>query len=168
VLRVVVAVLAAVAASCGDPVVDDRAEALGPEDPKVPAGPSHRPGQPCLACHDGTQDIRPFSVGGTIYMVEGGGEVAPGVEIELIDAFGATHRVVTNCAGNFYVEPADYDPTYPVWVALEFDGDRVEMQSPIGRDGSCATCHGAEPNRRSAGPVFVDSFERERPPVSCP
>ena len=103
-----------------------------------------------------------------IYTLEGGDAVAPGVEVELVDALGATHRVATNCAGNFYVEPGDFDPAFPVWVALELDGDRVEMSSPIGRDGSCATCHEAETSRRSAGRVFVDSFARDRPAVECP
>ena len=45
--------------ACGDPVHDARVAALGDERPGVPAGPNHRPGQPCLACHggDGPSDV---------------------------------------------------------------------------------------------------------------
>lgn len=167
--RAAVLALTVALVACGDPAVDDRADALGAEDPKVPEGPSHRPGQPCLACHDGSQaDVRRFSVAGTIYTVEGGDEVAAGAIVELVDAFGETFRVATNCAGNFYVEPGAYDPTYPVWVALESGDDRIEMESPIGRDGSCATCHAHPAGKASAGRVYLDSFERERPATGCP
>src|SRR6185437_13022232 len=53
---------------CNDPVPDDEVASLGPEDPNVPPGPLHRPGQPCMACHDGTGPASlAFATAGTIF-----------------------------------------------------------------------------------------------------
>src|ERR1700683_3328645 len=46
-----------------NPVLDDAIADLGPEKPGVHPGPLHRPGQPCLLCHDGALgDPQAFSV----------------------------------------------------------------------------------------------------------
>jgi hypothetical protein len=55
------------AVGCDDPVHDDAVTALGGEDPNVPIGALHRPGQPCLVCHGGSGPAAlAFSVGGTV------------------------------------------------------------------------------------------------------
>ena len=54
--------------SC-DPVHDDAVSALGGETPGIPRGPLHRPGQPCLVCHDGASgDPAAFSMAGTVFL----------------------------------------------------------------------------------------------------
>lgn len=142
--------------ACGDPLREERIAALGPEVRGVPEGPMHRAGQPCLTCHDGKDDaVREFSVAGTIYAFPIGEEVAVDATVELRDAAGKTYRVATNCAGNFFVEPADFAPTFPVWVSLASDDYRIRMDSPMRRDGSCGSCHGSEATRRSVERVHL-------------
>ena len=59
---------AAIVASC-DPVHEQQKDALGGETPGVPKGPLHRPGQPCIVCHDGAFGDPPeFSIAGTIFV----------------------------------------------------------------------------------------------------
>lgn len=159
----------ALAAGCDDPVREDAIAALGPEDPDVAEGPLHRPGQPCLACHDGDRDgVRAFSVAGTILWTAESGEPARGVVVELLDAAGVRHEAATNCAGNFFVEPADFTPVYPLWAAVIAGDLRIAMDSPIGGDGSCASCHQGEESPDALGPVFVQSVARPQPEDTCP
>lgn len=161
--------LAATIAACADPVVDRKVDALGPEMQGVPPGPLHRPGQPCLLCHDARGDARVFSVAGTVFVAPGGGAPSVGTVVELFDADGTTFRTATNCAGNFFVEPGAFTPRYPLYVALEHDGARIEMDSPIFRDGSCASCHGAVADPASAGPVYRDALGATTDaPEGCP
>ena len=78
--------------SCTDPVRDQQIERLGGEDPRVPPGPEHRPGQPCVLCHsDGgpASDLK-FAIAGTIFETsspESNG--AEGVKVFFIDAASA-------------------------------------------------------------------------------
>lgn len=152
---------------CGDPVRDARIEALGPEREGVAQGPLHRAGQPCLACHDGSGP-RELSVGGTIYRTEGSKSPVAGVRVELTDATGTTFTTATNCAGNFFVDPADFTPTYPLRVALQAGAQRIEMDSPIQRDGSCASCHARPAGTASAGVVYLYTDDVEAPADACP
>lgn len=148
--------------ACSDPVLDQRIEALGPEVAGVAPGPLHRAGQPCLACHDGRDgDIRQLSVGGTVYATAGTREPLAGVRVELVDSAGTKFETASNCAGNFFVEPAAFTPTYPLWVALRLGDYRIEMDSPIRRDGSCASCHARELGKQSAGAVYLYAEESE-------
>lgn len=156
---------------CEDPVRDRRVDALGPETPGVAKGPWHRPGQPCLACHDGEDhEVRAFSVGGTVFAFDDGGAPVSDVVVELTDTSGRTYRTATNCAGNFFVLPEDFSPSYPLWVTL-VDGDRrVDMDSPVERDGSCGSCHTRTPGPRSTPPVYLYDLPRTLGPNTrgCP
>ena len=140
---------------CSDPVVDDAIDALGPEAPGVPEGPLHRPGQPCVLCHSssGPGDLE-MSFGGTVYQYPGDPRPLAGAFVDFIDSTGATYTTATNCAGNFFVQPADYSPHFPVWVTLRYGGVPVEMSSPIFREGSCAVCHVEPKTVDSAGQVY--------------
>jgi hypothetical protein len=148
--------------ACADPVHDAEVTALGPEDPNVPPGPLHRPGQPCLVCHSD------FSVAGTVYNED---LVTPfsGATVTLVDAIESMTQATTNSAGNFYVLESDWKPVFPIG-SYETDGGAVfgvtvvgadpnspsEMLTHIGRDGSCASCHfGAAPSGDTPGPVYV-------------
>ena len=149
--------------ACADPVNDAIVASLGPEDPSVPKGELHRPGQPCLACHGN------FSIGGTIYNED---RVTPfsGATVTLIDAVGSQTVATTNSAGNFYVRKSEWTPTFPIGAYMASDGTNVigvtvtgtdpnnvaQMVTHIGRDGSCASCHfGAAASTTSPGPIYI-------------
>src|SRR4051794_4421968 len=70
--------------SCGDPVSDARIAALGPEDPGVPPGPLHRPGQPCVVCHSRQGPASPFLVAGTVYSERGSKTPLANVAVDIV------------------------------------------------------------------------------------
>lgn len=156
--------------ACSDPVVDDARDALGPEQPGVPTGPLHRPGQPCVLCHSksGPGELV-MRFGGTVYKYPAVAEPLAGAIVEFTDSDARTYTAATNCAGNFFVQPRDFDPSYPVWVKLLFGGIEVEMSSPIFREGSCAGCHAPETSPSSPGQVyFAPDPTIAFPPDGCP
>ena len=169
-------------AACGDPVRQKAIDSLGGEQRGVPAGPLHRGGQPCVLCHDGSgPGSSVFSLAGTVYQTPGAMLPKPvplaNALVKFIDSAGRKHQAGTNCAGNFFVMQADYDPSFPVWVKLEF-GFQVQgnmhvpieqaMGSPIYREGSCAKCHGDKADAESAGRVYFAPDGVPFPPAACP
>lgn len=145
----------AIAGAC-DPVRDSSISALGGEAPGVPHGPLHRPGQPCLLCHDGSIGNPPgFSVAGTVYQNASDLQAANGAVVTLTDSQGHTFDATTNEAGNFYVLPHQYQPVYPMKVAVAYGGTTVKMTADVGRDGSCAKCHFDPPGPASPGHVYI-------------
>lgn len=153
-LLLALAILTAWLVACQDPGKVRAIEALGPEDIFVPEGPLHRPGQPCVLCHDG-EEARAFSLGGTVYMTPDSDMPAAGSSVGLVDASGAGFIASTNCAGNFFVLPEDFQPTYPLWVSLRKEPQEIAMDSPIHGEGSCAGCHGDKSGPESAGRVYM-------------
>ena len=143
-----------------DPVRNDQIAALGDEVPGVDQGPQHRPGQPCLLCHDGKlSNAKEFSVGGTVFRRPDDRAPVEGALVHLVGANGSTYDVTTNSVGNFYVRPSEWVPAYPMHVSLEADGIVVKMRTRIGRDGSCAGCHFDPPGPDSYGHVsLIDPF----------
>jgi hypothetical protein len=136
-----VAILASAGSAC-DPVRNDQIAALGGEVGGVGPGPSHRPGQPCLLCHDGKLgNPLEFAVAGTVFRLASTREPVSGATVTLKGADGSTYDATTNEAGNFYVEPSQWTPLYPLHVSITAEGHTVEMKTHIGRDGSCAGCH---------------------------
>lgn len=166
---VVVAAAGLLAACVGDPVREMTAHELGPEQPGVRPGPLHRPGQPCLVCHPpGGGGKMPFSMAGTVYQTDQVKAPLPDVLVRLSDAQGRKYSTGTNCAGNFFVRPADFDPDYPVWVTLEFGGVEWPMKTAIFREGSCAACHGDPAGLDSVGYVYFAPVPVDFPPSGCP
>ena len=177
-----------VSCACSDPIPEEQIEALGPEDPNVPAGPLHRPGQPCVLCHGGSRpgDAEPkLELGGTVYLynpifycqsrvsVSAPQQPAPGVEVEVLDANNQVRVMTTNAAGNFMLERGGNELEYPLWVKLRYNGIDLPMDSRVFRDGSCASCHGMEYELDSAGPVHLveDQFSELAelfPDPGCP
>lgn len=154
-LVVVVALASAVLGCSLDPVHDEAVTDLGPEAPGVAQGPLHRPGQPCLVCHDGSTAHPAMTVAGTVNAVLGSAARLAGASVALTDVRGSTVMATTNAAGNFYVEPGTWRPTFPLHVAISFGGYTSTMSTIIGRDGSCASCHTDPTSRISAGAVFL-------------
>ncbi len=159
-MRAAFLLLAVAALGCSDPVQSQEREALGGEVPGVPKGPLHRPGEPCLVCHDGSGPGNVvFSLAGTVYQNQDSTTPLSDALVKFVDSTGREYSTASNCAGNFFVMRDDYEPTYPLWVKIQFGtagAGPVEqsMGSPIYRQGSCAYCHTAEPGPDSAGPVY--------------
>lgn len=151
-------VFSALLASCFNPVHDDAVDALGPEINGIRPGPRHRAGQPCLVCHGGLGPGSPeMSVGGTVYLARGGTEAASDVAVLLTDAKGATRTLASNDVGNFYVWKSDWDPAFPLSVSVSRGSDQQKMESVIGRDGACATCHRGQGDATHMPAVFLRS-----------
>lgn len=145
-----VAVVVLVLVGCTDPVRDRRIEALGGEDPNVPVGPDHRPGQPCVLCHSegGPAADKPFAVAGTIY--ETPSPKSPGAEgivVKFVDGRRRGPRTSprTGPSGNFFVPESEWpDLTFPFAVGLYRDGEIepvVRMTTLVNREPSCNACH---------------------------
>lgn len=136
-----VALVAVVA--CTDPVLDDAIDALGNETEGVEKGEYHRAGQPCVTCHQqgGPASDAPFTIAGTVFAQPKRQIGVEGVEVRMTDAEGTKYIAKTNCVGNFFVKSSEWDPRFPVLVEIAKNNVRRAMQSPIGRDPSCAGCH---------------------------
>ncbi len=132
-----------------DPVHDNAKAALGGEVDGVPHGPLHRPGQPCIVCHDGALGDPPrFTIAGTLYETPGAKVPVEGATVVVTDVNDAGARLETNSAGNFYAHATDYDPTFPVIATVVGpQGQVVKMQTlilgngSIEPNGACASCH---------------------------
>jgi hypothetical protein len=161
----IVVVLSGASSSCIDPVHSDDVSALGPEEQGVREGPTHRPGQPCRACHGGQGPGKPeFTIAGTVYLSRGSGLPAVGTTVEISDSTNSMvlKTLVTNEVGNFYISTDDWKPgpTFPLFIRLRDGRADVagvkEMQTPIGRNGGCAFCHyGDDLQPSHMPPVFL-------------
>jgi hypothetical protein len=167
-----IALMAALALGACDPVHHDAIAALGPEAPGVRRGPLHRPGQPCLLCHDGAiGDPQRFTVAGTVYQTPGEKVASVGATVALSDAKGSSFRLKTNAAGNFYATPSEYDPTFPIQVEVQGPGgETVHMQTliegnaAVEPNGGCASCHFDPAGPDSPGHVSVALDDGGTPP----
>ena len=170
VFSLVVVGLAALVASCTDPVRDQAIERLGGEDPRVPMGPEHRPGQPCVLCHSegGPASAYKFAIAGTVFETSSPeSKGAEGVKVIFVDASSARRTYETNAAGNFFIPESEWaELTYPFRVGiLKEAGKPVDMTSTVNREGSCNFCHRPNPGspyalrgddpRSSIGQIFV-------------
>lgn len=127
--------------SCTDPVLDQKIAELGPE--QGSPGPDHRPGQPCVLCHSefGTASGI-FTVAGTVYESPTSPKGAQGVQVLLRAADNSQFTATTGISGNFQIRKNEWDPPFPLLVQIYKEGVAIQkMQSHIGREPSCATCH---------------------------
>jgi hypothetical protein len=130
------------AAGCRyDPVPAAEIKDLGDE--KGTPSATHRPGQPCLVCHDKYGGAQPeMVVGGTVYAISGKTTKklvpAKDIRVTMLDSNGDTRKACTNSAGNFWVPKAYWEgvvfPLAPV-------AGGIVMHSLVNRDGSCSSCH---------------------------
>jgi hypothetical protein len=153
----IIALVALLAPGC-DPVQDDAIAALGGEAQGTRPGPLHRPGQPCLLCHDGALgDPGEFSLAGTVFLQPDSQVAAQRAQVEVEAADGSSMTFTTNAAGNFYVQAQRWKPAFPLQVKVHFQGESVSMLSSIGRDGSCAGCHSDPAGPASPGHVYAEA-----------
>ncbi|HEY8073313.1 MAG TPA: hypothetical protein VIF62_04375 [Labilithrix sp.] len=159
-----VALVAAIGSSCNlDPVHRAGVNNLGPEnsDAYPPESEFHRPGEPCALCHssEGPADSI-FVLAGTVFWgPDDYNRRADSVYVRVIDGAKRRKCFVTNCNGNFFAKPEDFPksavynndgPVFPLLVSVERVKDpgkdettlqKRVMNSHIGREASCATCH---------------------------
>jgi hypothetical protein len=148
-----------------DPVQDAAIAALGGEAAGVREGPTHRPGQPCLLCHDGAFGDPPaFSVAGTVFQDRTTKQAAVNAVVKLEAADGAKRELTANAVGNFYLTPDAWSPTYPLQVSVTYQSETVSMTSVIGGDGSCAGCHVDPSGPDSPGHVYAIAPDAGAPP----
>lgn len=143
VVGVLVIAIAAVSASCSDPVLDDTIDDQGNETKGIPAGPLHRAGQRCVACHQpgGTASDSPFVLAGTVFAQPKRQVGVEAAEVRLTDSDGTSFITKTNCVGNFFIKASEWDPKFPILVEIGKGGVRRRMVSPIGRATDCSQCH---------------------------
>ncbi len=149
-----------------DPVQSSAVDALGPEAPGVRRGPLHRPGQPCLLCHDGSiGSPEAFSVAGTVFERPSTTQGVNGATVHLVDVDGSAFDATTNAAGNFYVLPRQWTPHYPIVATLGVPGGpTVPMHTLIHTNGSCAGCHKDPAGPDSPGHISVVLDDGGTPP----
>jgi hypothetical protein len=133
----------AAAFACSDPVHDGAIAAQGKETTGVPIGEFHRAGQPCTVCHEehGPASNSVFTVAGTIFA---GPDKLVGVDsadVEMTDSGGTPYTAHTNCVGNFFVKPEQWNPKFPVLVRVAKGSAKRSMRTPIGREATCNNCH---------------------------
>jgi hypothetical protein len=140
-----VAALAFSSACVSNPVPDAEIDSLGPD--TTDPGPDHRPGQPCVICHSsgGPASDDPFAVGGTVFHDPKSSQGVAGVSVLFVDSINSSPRIpiLTSASGNFFVRQADWSPSFPFYVNIfnPVDGTTGIMQSHVGRQPSCASCH---------------------------
>lgn len=138
-----------------------RAARIGTDPPE---GPTHNPGNDCLACHG-------FAVAGTVYLRATDAEGLPGALVRVTDALDRSFEAVTNEAGNFYAEGGGgaggfrmddegqtelgFTPVYPLRVHVSSGDLSRDMITSIRREGSCNVCHASAPGTDSVGRVFL-------------
>ncbi len=175
-------VLALLLAAClGTSPEDEARRALGPEPPgfcdeggtdhddgeedEDEGCAEHRPGQPCLVCHDD------FAIAGTVFLRAGDGVGVEGADVLIADDRGHLFAARTNRTGNFMVEvdgdlraprqrergrlSIPWKPVFPLQVAVRHGELLQVMESRVHREGSCGACHTEEAGAASAGPVYV-------------
>lgn len=163
----------ALSTACIGTTPEEELAAQQGDDPAREEGPTHRPGQRCLACHG--PDYAPgdavFAVAGTIYRRAGDEAGLSGAEVELTDDRGSVITAVTNQAGNFMLSVGEVDedkqgegwiglaeaPVFPLRVTVRYGGQERRMRNVIHREGACAACHDRHgEGAASNGKVFVE------------
>jgi hypothetical protein len=150
------AIASLASAACNDATHDMQVQALGGEDPAVPVGELHRPGQPCLVCHGGIGPASShFTAGGTVYVSRGSTVPAAGATVLIEDITGSVGTAQSNEVGNFYIPVAAWQPTFPTLPQVTYNGLTQPMTTHVGRDGSCASCHTDPAGPTAAGHLYI-------------
>lgn len=149
---------------CLEPTADDRARDELPGEGRDHENEFHRPGQPCLLCHN------EFEVAGTVFLRAEDATGLDGAEVVITDDDDREIVARTNRAGNFLVVVSDdrdtenlragmvrvpLPPTFPLSIEVRHAGHVTPMETQAWREGSCAGCHKPALGADSVGPVFL-------------
>jgi hypothetical protein len=99
----------------------------------------HNPGQNCMSCHNANNLAIPqFTVAGTLFDSATGGNPIAGATIEITDAMGMKHGLLTATNGNFYTE----QPLPAPFASPRATGCPNNAVMPgLPTTGSCNSCH---------------------------
>jgi len=154
---------AAFAIACGDQLIADVPQDVCFTGKQWVGGkhghPDMFPGRDCVGCHI-DNDGPPLAIGGTVYpyviypkeavaTMQSGIDCfgQPGIHVEITDANDQVFDLITNEAGNFYVEgnPDDFAKPFSARLKDWDPGDGTPPKtSPMGTHpmyGGCAHCH---------------------------
>jgi hypothetical protein len=115
------------------------------------------PGRDCDGCHAEDGEGPRLHIGGTVYAQISEPDDCLGMEgvtIEIADASGQTFSLVTNRAGNFYLEAEEATVTFPI-SARAIHGDRSIGMVAMQTTGRCATCHTPMGANMAPGRIIV-------------
>lgn len=168
--------------SCNlDPVHRAGVNNLGPEQEELYPVKSefHRPGEPCALCHSksGPAD-QEYVLAGTVFWWDDPKDAqnfsyydrVDQAYVRVVDANKTRKCFVTNCNGNFFVKPEQFERlTFPLLVSVErtVEPGKDErtlairrMSGHVGREASCAVCH-IQGIRDYASPDQIRLFETQ-------
>jgi hypothetical protein len=112
-----------------------------------------RPGADCITCHL-DQGGPALSSAGTVMGALDDADDCIGIEgvtVQITDADGTLHEMVTNKSGNFYTNEAL--PT-PITVTLVYEDRTTSMLTPQ-TDTNCMSCHGNPPANAAPGRIVA-------------
>lgn len=123
------------------------------------------PGRDCVGCHK-RNDGPPLALGGTVYPVKDQADECFGVEGVTVEVSNpatgvVTHRLVTNAAGNFFIEGDESVIPRPYRISLvaglEAPGAAVPVTVPVAmasmpHTGDCSYCHSRPGERQVVTP----------------
>jgi hypothetical protein len=131
-------------------------------------GPTMRPGDNCLRCHNpqGQASRRPWTAAGTVFpkLDARATDGVAGVTVRFTEQSGREiESLVTNEAGNFYTDRPLPDPYF---VSLEYEGETIEMPCAPPA-GSCNACHSPNPVGFAPGRIYLPGALADRGPFDC-
>jgi len=117
--------------------------------------PLMHPGADCIGCHASGEGPR-FVVAGTVQAaIDDPTDCfgVPGATVSISDATGKTVDVLTNDAGNFFIEARD-TMTMPIRAKVAIDG-RERAMSGAQMTGACASCHTTSGANGAPGRILI-------------
>jgi hypothetical protein len=115
-------------------------------------GPSMRPGEDCLSCHNGSR-AGAWTVAGTVYSDPNAPDYAgeEGAQVIVTGADGKVLTLTSNSVGNFYTAEAI---AKPFTVMVQRGSFKLVMTAPTS-SGACSSCHNVPPVDGAPGRLFV-------------
>ena len=126
--------------------------------------PRMHPGRTCVSCHEeenrdrGEIEAPPLWIGGTVYPTAHEPDDclgAPGpATVEITDADGTVFELPVNRSGNFRMEQASGNVTFPVTAVVFYEGRARAMPEPAPH-GNCNACHTEQGTEGAPGRIVL-------------
>lgn len=116
-----------------------------------------RPGGDCIGCHAEEGEGPRYLVAGTVYQDVGEPDDCfglAGATVEITDAEGSMWSLITNDAGNFWIDQDDGPVAFP-FRAKVIHGDLELPMATEQSEGSCASCHTRTGENEAAGRIYI-------------
>jgi hypothetical protein len=119
--------------------------------------PLMHPGRDCDGCHAQEDEGPRFHVAGTVYAQVHEPDDCLGLEgvtVEITDASGRELTLLTNSAGNFYLEAEQTAVDFPISASVS-RGEHTIAMTAMQTTGRCATCHTEMGANMAPGRIIV-------------